>query len=87
MRSRGASISSAVALSSCRDALTRLPTIFLFTCAFMIVEKESWPMSIAVSAGLVVFYGFVFDELLALPWLDSLLGDLSPALKETIPGI
>lgn len=64
-----------------------LPTIFIFTCAFMIVEKESWPLSIGVSACLVVFCWFVFDELLALPWPDSLLGDLSPMLKDTIPGI
>ena len=68
-------------------AVGMLPTIFLFTCAFMIVEGERRRTAIAVSACLVVFCWFVFDELLALPWPDSLLGELSPALKSAIPGI
>ncbi len=68
-------------------AVGMLPTIFLFALAFMKTEGERWPLSIAISACLVVFCWFVFDELLALPWPDSLLGALAPALKEMVPGI
>ena len=64
-----------------------LPTIFLFALAFMKTEGERWPLSVAISACLVVFCWFVFDELLALPWPDSLLGALAPTLKEMVPGI
>lgn len=64
-----------------------LPTIFLFTCAFMIVEGERWRLAATVSACLAVFCWFVFDDLLALPWPDSLLGRLAPGLKDIVPGI
>ena len=64
-----------------------LPTIFVFAFAFMIVEGERWPLALMISSALVVFCWFVFDELLALPWPDSLIGALSPALKETVPGL
>lgn len=64
-----------------------LPTIFVFTCAFMTFERERWPLSIGVSAALTVFCWFVFDELLSLPWPASFLGSLSPTLKDTIPGV
>lgn len=64
-----------------------LPTIFVFTCAFMIVEGERWRLAATVSAALVVFCWFVFDDLLALPWPDSLLGKMAPALKDIVPGI
>lgn len=64
-----------------------LPTIFLFTAAFMLFEGERASLSIGVSAALAVFCWFVFDDLLALPWPDSLLGDLAPGLKDIVPGI
>ena len=64
-----------------------LPTIFLFTLAFMIVEGERWPLALTIAAGLTVFCWYLFNELLALPWPNSLLGSLSPELKEAVPGI
>ncbi len=64
-----------------------LPTILVFSFAFMCLEGERWQTAAAISAGLVVFCWFVFDRLLALPWPDSLLGDLVPALKQAIPGV
>ena len=64
-----------------------LPTIFIFACAFMIVEGERWALAITVSASLTLFCWFVFDALLALPWPESLLGNLFPVLRDTIPGI
>lgn len=64
-----------------------LPTIFVFAAAFMLVEGERWTLAATVSAGLVVFCWFVFDDLLALPWPDSLLGHMAPGLKDVIPGI
>ena len=59
----------------------------LFAAAFMLVEGERWTLAATVSAGLVVFCWFVFDDLLALPWPDSLLGHMAPELKDVIPGI
>jgi TctA family transporter len=64
-----------------------LPTIFVFAFAFMTVEGERPMLALIVAASLAVFCWFVFDDLLALPWPDSLLGDLAPALKEAVPGI
>lgn len=64
-----------------------LPTILVFAAAFMIAGGERTALALAVAAALTVFCWFVFDELLALPWPDSLLGRLSPALREAVPGI
>lgn len=64
-----------------------LPTIFVFTAAFMVAEGERWRLAAGVSAILAVFCWFVFDELLALPWPDSLLGTIAPTLKDFVPGI
>ena len=65
-----------------------IPTVPLFVVLFMRVEgKEPWrivlPMAFCITA---LVYG-LFDQLLAIPWPQSLLGELVPALKGVIPSV
>ena len=65
-----------------------LPTVMLFVIAYMRLEgPESWRLSLFNAAGLLLFTYLVFDQLLALPWPMSVLGDWFPALRQIIPSI
>jgi len=65
-----------------------LPAILLFVAGYMVVEgRERWRLAIPLSLATVGFCWFVFDQLLALPWPRSLLGDLVPPLRAATAGL
>jgi len=65
-----------------------LPTVVVFVIAYMRLEgPESWRMSVTSAICLVLFTYVVFDQLLALPWPMSMLGDLFPPLRQIIPSV
>jgi hypothetical protein len=59
-----------------------IPTVPLFVIAYMRTEaREPWTIVLAQAAGLTLFIYIVFDQLLTIPWPQTLLGYLFPALK------
>ncbi len=65
-----------------------LPGVFLFVILYMRIEgKEPWKLTMSCAVGLVLFAWFLFDYLLALPWPQTVIGDIIPALKGLIPSI
>ena len=65
-----------------------LPGVFLFVILYMRIEgKEPWKLTMSCAVGLVLFAWFLFDYLLALPWPQTVIGDIIPALKGQIPSI
>jgi Uncharacterized protein conserved in bacteria len=65
-----------------------LPTILLFVMFYMRSEaRERWSLVLPCAVGLFVFSYILFDQLLALPWPQSLLGRLVPALVDYIPSL
>jgi hypothetical protein len=59
-----------------------IPTVPLFVIAFMRVEnRERWTIVIPQAIGLTVFIYVVFDQLLTVPWPQTVLGSWIPALK------
>ncbi len=64
-----------------------IPTVPLFVIAYMRLEnREPWELVLAQAAGLTLFIYVVFDRLLTVPWPETLLGTLFPALK-VIPSL
>ncbi len=65
-----------------------LPAVFLFVILYMRIEgKEPWRLTMSCAFGLVLFAWFLFDYLLALPWPQTVIGDIIPALKGVVPSI
>ena len=65
-----------------------LPAVFMFVILYMRIEgNEPWKLTMYCSVGLVLFAWGLFDYLLALPWPQTVIGDLIPALKGLIPSI
>jgi hypothetical protein len=65
-----------------------LPTIVVFVIAYMRIEgREKWIFASMCAFGLTAASWYIFDQLLSLPWPDSVLGDLFPALKNIIPSV
>jgi hypothetical protein len=64
-----------------------IPTVPLFVAAYMRLEgRERWSLVIPYMIGMTVFIYFLFDQLLAIPWPPTYLGDYFPALK-AIPSV
>ena len=64
-----------------------IPTIPLFIVAFMRIEaRERWKLVLMMTAGMTLFVFVVFDQLLALAWPQTFLGQLIPALR-IIPSV
>ena len=64
-----------------------IPTIPLFVIAYMRVENtEPWKLVLPQAVGLTLFVYVIFDRLLAIPWPQTLLGALIPALR-IIPSV
>jgi TctA family transporter len=77
-----------LAFFACILLIGMLPTVVVFVIAYMRLEgPESWRLSVMSAVGLVLFTYVVFDQLLALPWPMSLLGDMYPALRQIIPSV
>jgi len=65
-----------------------IPTVPLFIILFMRIEgRESWRIVLPMAAVMCVFIYALFDQLLAIPWPPSVLGDLVPALKGVVPSV
>ncbi|HEY4135005.1 MAG TPA: tripartite tricarboxylate transporter permease [Alphaproteobacteria bacterium] len=65
-----------------------IPTVPLFIIAFMRLEaREPWKIVICYVLFMTVFIYILFDQLLAIPWPPTIVGDLFPVLKEYIPSI
>jgi TctA family transporter len=59
-----------------------LPTVAVFVIFFMRFEaKERWSLVIPYSICMVIFIYFGFDQFMAIPWPQSLIGQWIPALK------
>jgi hypothetical protein len=64
-----------------------IPTVPLFVAAYMRLEgRERWGLVIPYMLCMTLFIYFLFDQLLAIPWPPTYLGDFFPALK-AIPSV
>jgi TctA family transporter len=65
-----------------------LPTMFFFVIAYMRYEgRERWSLVFPWAGGLPIFCYIVFDQLIAVPWPHSLLGDWYPILRDVVPSM
>ncbi|MBT3989838.1 MAG: tripartite tricarboxylate transporter permease [Rhodospirillaceae bacterium] len=65
-----------------------LPTILIFVGSYMWIEgRERLKLILSVSFGITIFSYVLFDQMLSLPWPRSLLGNLYPILRDTIPSM
>lgn len=68
-------------------AIGLIPTVPLFVILFMRLEgNERWKLVLPQAILLTLFIYVVFDWLLTIPWPQTLLGTLIPALK-VIPSV
>jgi hypothetical protein len=59
-----------------------IPTVPVFVIAFMRIEnRESWKLVLPQAIGLTLFIYIVFDQLLTIPWPQTLVGQFIPALR------
>jgi hypothetical protein len=59
-----------------------IPTVPMFVILYMRLENsEPWKLVLPQAIGLTVFIYIVFDQLLTIPWPQTILGNLFPALK------
>src|SRR5207302_1408438 len=64
-----------------------IPTVPIFVIGYMRLEgKEPWRIVLPYAAFMTLFIYFLFDQLLAIPWPPTYLGDFFPALK-AIPSV
>ncbi len=65
-----------------------IPTVPIFVIGYMRLEgREPWRLVLPQAIGLTLFIYVVFDQLLAIPWPQTLLGLAFPALKAIIPSV
>jgi hypothetical protein len=65
-----------------------IPTVPLFVVLFMRIEgREPWRIVLPLAAIMCVFIYVLFDQLLAIPWPPSVLGDFVPGLKGVVPSV
>jgi TctA family transporter len=65
-----------------------IPTVPIFVIGYMRLEgREPWRLVWPQAISLTLFIYVVFDQLLAIPWPQTLLGMLVPALKGLIPSV
>jgi hypothetical protein len=65
-----------------------LPTVPLFVIGYMRIEgNERWSIVVPMALCVTAFIYTVFDQLLAIPWPQTELGNLFPALKDFIPSV
>ena len=63
-----------------------LPTVPIFIIAFMRLEaREPWKIVLCYVVAMTSLIYVVFDQLLAIPWPQTLVGSLFPVLKNYIP--
>ena len=65
-----------------------IPTVPIFIIALMRLEaRESWRIVLPMAAVMCVFIYILFDQLLAIPWPPSVLGDVFPSLRGVVPSV
>src|SRR5262245_25748043 len=65
-----------------------IPTVPIFVIGYMRLEgREAWRLVLPQAIILTLFIYVVFDQLLAIPWPQTLLGLAVPALKGIIPSM
>jgi hypothetical protein len=65
-----------------------IPTVPIFVIGYMRLEgREPWRLVLPQAIGLAAFIYVVFDQLLAIPWPQTLLGLAVPALKAFVPSV
>jgi TctA family transporter len=65
-----------------------IPTVPLFVLTFMWVEgREKWRVSVPLACVMTVLIYVLFDQLLAVQWPSTVLGQLVPNLKGYIPSV
>ena len=65
-----------------------IPTVPLFVILYMRLEgRERWSLVIPQAAILTLFIYVVFDRLLLIPWPETVLGSVFPALAGVIPSV
>src|SRR5205807_5916069 len=63
-------------------------TVPIFIIAYMRIEgREKYRHAIIMAMIMVTLIYVVFDQLLAIPWPPTYLGDFFPALKGVIPSV
>ena len=64
-----------------------LPAMLVFLIGYIRFEaRERWPLTLAVALPMWLFCYILFHNILHIPWPQSVVGDLFPALR-TIPAI
>jgi TctA family transporter len=62
-------------------AIGFLPSIFLYLFLYIKFQgEESWKAASAISAGMILFCWIVFDQIIHIPWPQSLLGYFFPSI-------
>ena len=62
-----------------------LPAMFLFLVGYMRFEgKESWSTTLAVAVPMGIFCYWLFHKILIVPWPQTVVGDMFPALRSSI---
>lgn len=70
-----------LAFLACMSVIGMIPTVPLMIVAYMRIEgRESWRLSLILAICVTVFLYAVFDQIIHIPWPDSLLGHYLPAL-------
>lgn len=69
-------------------AIGLIPTVPIFVIALMRIEgREPWKLVLPQAIILPIFIWTVFDQLLTIPWPQTLLGTWLPFLKGVIPSV
>ena len=65
-----------------------IPTVPIFVISFMRVEaREPWKIVLCYAIFMTFFIYAVFDQLLSIPWPQTVVGNLFPVLKNYIPSM
>ncbi|MCD1636896.1 tripartite tricarboxylate transporter permease [Martelella mediterranea] len=65
-----------------------LPTVPIIIIAYMRVEgREPWMLSVIYAACVTLLIYVVFDRIIHVPWPDTVLGTLVPALSDLVPSM
>jgi putative tricarboxylic transport membrane protein len=68
-------------------AIGLIPTSIIYVVAYMWLEnREPWRLILPMALGVSIFIYIVFDRFLTIPWPDTLIGKLIPALH-AIPSV
>ena len=77
-----------VAFMGAMACIGLIPTVPIFVVGYMRLEgREPWRLVLPQAISLTVFIYVVFDQLLAIPWPQTLLGIAFPALRAFIPSV